>query len=115
QLPEPWRHEALAASPRHAHMLGSEVEKFRTFYRGQSRDDWHQRWCRWWERTMGRPPPKRGPARTAAEFKSGVTVHDTEEPLPEYTARMIREGKFRPNGQGPSPAEQQAQTGSTKP
>lgn len=94
-LPDAWRAWATKESPEHAHMVDGEARKFKAHWRISVKADWESEWQKWFLRTCERPPTKAG---TVLAASSGHTVRDTSETVPEYTARMIREGKFKPNG-----------------
>jgi hypothetical protein len=101
-IPEDWRAWATRESPEHAHMIDGEAKKFKAHWRNAEKADWEGEWQKWFLRTCERPP-SRPPAPAASGPGGGHAVRDTSESLKDYTARMIREGKYKPGAAGVAP------------
>lgn len=90
-------------APQLATHIEEMAEAFRDWHAGKRRSDWSARWRTWVREAVKRGAREgrvagAGPARPepppgfghAARFGG---VHNTDEPLPDYVARMRREGK----------------------
>jgi hypothetical protein len=93
-LPSEWRQWAERDAPGMASLISREADKFRDHWRTTAgrKADWAATWRNWWRRAVDMAPRKvetftRPNTRT-------VSTRDTSESIGDYTARMIREGKF---------------------
>lgn len=101
-LPEEFRKAAEEASPQHADYIEAEARAFARYNADRvtvaTSAQWLAHWESWWARACARLQlPAAQAAAKLRDVGAGTTVRDTSESFAAYTARMVREGKVKPD------------------